>query len=158
MQIRNFSMFESIFTGQVEFFECEKTIQAYEILTKYLDNIIGFDEYASNESLYQVCAYQSDKLIGVVVFRMKDDKIHLNYSAVIEDYRNKGINRKMLEKIIEIAKINKISLITANVRISNKASLKSLLNSGLNINNRVSLKYPDGEEKVAFYLKIADLL
>ncbi len=133
--------------------ECEKSKDSYDFVSKYL-NIFDYDSYINNENLYQVCAFDNDKLIGVSIFRMKDSKIHLNYSAVDESYRNKGINKKMKIKIIEIGKENNCTLITSNVRQSNIASIKSQQALGFKINDRVDLKYPDGEKKIPLYLNL----
>ena len=62
---------------------------------------------------HQICAYDSDKLVGVSIFRMKDGKIHMNYSSVDEAYRNQGINKKMKLKIIEIGRENGCTVITS---------------------------------------------
>jgi ribosomal protein S18 acetylase RimI-like enzyme len=85
---------------------------------------------------------------------MKDGKIHMNYSAVDDAYRNKGINKKMKLKIIETGKQNGCTLITSNVRESNISSLKSQLSVGFKINDRADLKYPDGEKKIPLYLHL----
>ena len=58
------------------------------------------------------------------------------------------------DKILEIAKVNNVHLITSNVRYSNKSSIKSLLNSGFNVNYNANLKYPDGEKKLSLYIKL----
>ena len=58
----------------------------------------------------------------------------------------------MNSKIIEIGKENNCSIITVNVRASNISSLKSLESIGFIINNKVELKYPDGEEKIPLYM------
>jgi len=80
--------------------------------------------------------------------------IHLNYSAVDEAYRNMGINKSMKLRIIEIGRKNNCSLITSNVRQSNLASLKSQQDIGFKVNDKVDLKYPDGEKKIPLYLHL----
>jgi ribosomal protein S18 acetylase RimI-like enzyme len=133
--------------------ECAKSKEVYDFVASYLD-ILDFNSYIESENLYQVCAYDNDLLVGASIFRMKDDKIHMNYGVVHESYRNKGINKRMKLKIIEIGRKNNCNIITSNVRESNKASLKSQQNIGFKINDRVDLKYKDGEKKIALYLNL----
>ena len=127
--------------------------ESYDFVAKHLD-ILDFDSYINNENLYQICAYDNDKLVGVSIFRMKDGKIHMNYSSVDETYRNQGINKKMKLKIIEIGRENGCTVITSNVRQSNLSSLKSQQVVGFKVNDRVDLTYPDGEKKLPLYLHL----
>ena len=59
-----------------------------------------------------------------------------------------------IDVIFDIASKNNVSIITSNVRESNKASMKSLLASGFELNDRVELFYPDGEKKLPFFKKL----
>jgi len=131
----------------------EKSRETYEFISKYL-NVMNFDDYMNNDNLYQVVAYKEGEIVGVRIFKMKDDKIHLNYSAVIPSERNKELNKKMFDEIEKIGIKNNVSLITSNVRESNKPSLKSLLKSGFTINKNYELYYPDGEKKIPLFKKI----
>ena len=137
----------------IEIVQCDKSRESYDFVAKYLD-ILDFDSYINNENLYQICAYDNDKLVGVSIFRMKDGKIHMNYSSVDETYRNQGINKKMKLKIIEIGRENGCTVITSNVRQSNISSLKSQQGVGFKVNDRVDLTYPDGEKKLPLYLHL----
>lgn len=60
----------------------------------------------------------------------------------------------MFDKIYEIALDNNVTVITSNVRESNKSSFNSLIKSGFEVNNNVNLFYPDGEKKIALFKKI----
>jgi ribosomal protein S18 acetylase RimI-like enzyme len=137
----------------IEIVQCDKSRESYDFVAKQLD-ILDYDAYINNENLYQICAYDNDKLVGVSIFRMKDGKIHMNYSSVDESYRNQGINKKMKLKIIEIGKENGCTVITSNVRQSNLSSLKSQQAVGFKVNDRVDLTYPDGEKKLPLYLHL----
>lgn len=132
--------------------ECEKSRETYDFVDKYLD-MIDFESYINNGNLYQICVYDGFILVGVSIFRMKDDKIHMNYSSVDESYRNRGINKMMKNKIIEIGRNNKCTVITSNIRQSN-ISLRSQKSVGFKVNDRVDLSYPDGEKKLPLYLHL----
>ena len=152
-----------IFTKYTKFLEslknvylisCPKNEDSYHFLESHLKSIISKYDYINNENLFQVCAFDNKKLVGVRCFRMKDGKLHLNYSVVDSGYRKIGINQRMFNLIKNIAEKNDIQLITVNVRESNKESLNSLLKSGFQINTNVDLKYPDGEKKIPLYFKL----
>jgi ribosomal protein S18 acetylase RimI-like enzyme len=137
----------------ISIIECEKSRESYDFVSQYLD-LIDFESYIKNENLHQVCAYTGKELVAVCIFRMKDGKIHMNYSAVDVTFRRQGINKKLKNKVIQIGKDNGCHIITANVRESNKTSLNSLLSVGFKVNDRVNLTYPDGEKKIPLYLNI----
>ena len=131
----------------------EKTNETYDFIRQYLD-VIDFDSYINNNNLYQVVARYDNSIIGIRIFRMNDGKIHLNYSAVIPEFRNKGLNKKMFNEIEKIGILNNVNIITSNVRESNISSLKSLLGSGFQINKNYDLKYPDGEKKLPLFKRL----
>lgn len=111
----------------------DKTEETYNFIKNYL-HVVDFNSYIDNDNLYQVAAYRGNELIGLRIFRMKDGKIHLNYSAVVESERGKNINKLMFDKINEIALENNVSVITSNVRTSNTSSYNSLIKSGFEVN------------------------
>ena len=131
----------------------DKDQTTYDFISSYL-NVVSYDDYIVNDNLYQVGCFSDGELVGLSIFKMVGDKIHLNYSVVSEDYRGGGLNIEMFKKIEEIGRSNGVSLITSNVRESNVSSLKSLLKCGFSINDRVDLRYPDGERKIALYKKL----
>jgi len=131
----------------------DKDQTTYDFISSYL-NVISYDDYITNQNLYQVGYFINDELVGLRIFRMLDGKIHLNYSAVSEEFRGSEINSIMYLEIEKIGRSNGVSLITSNVRESNVSSLKSLLKCGFNINDRVDLRYPDGERKIALYKRL----
>jgi ribosomal protein S18 acetylase RimI-like enzyme len=126
----------------------------YSFLKKYFDIPFSFVEYINNNNIYIITVRIKDELIGVELFRMKDNKIHLTYTLIEEEYRNKGINTNIKKAVINFAKNNNVNLITANVRKSNMHSLKTFLSTGFKINDSVKNTYPDGEEKIPLYLKV----
>ncbi len=131
----------------------DKDQTTYDFISSYLD-VISYRDYITNQNLYQVGYFINDELVGLRIFRMLDGKIHLNYSAVSDKFRGSGINSIMYLEIEKIGRSNGVSLITSNVRESNVSSLKSLLKCGFSINDRVDLRYPDGERKISLYKRL----
>lgn len=130
----------------------DKDLTTYDFIKSYL-NVISYEDYIVNENLYQVGCFSGGELVGLMIFRM-GDKIHLNYTAVLDEFRGVGINGMMLSEIEKIGVDNGVSMITSNIRKRNVSSLRSLLKCGFSINDRVDLRYPDGERKIALYKKI----
>jgi ribosomal protein S18 acetylase RimI-like enzyme len=131
----------------------DKDLTTYDFIKSYL-NVISYEDYIVNDNLYQVGCFSDGGLVGLMIFRMVGDKIHLNYTAVLDEFRGGGINGMMLSEIEKIGVDNGVSMITSNVRESNVSSLRSLLKCGFSINDRVDLRYPDGERKIALYKKL----
>lgn len=131
----------------------DKDLTTYDFIKSYL-NVISYEDYIVNDNLYQVGCFSGGELVGLMIFRMLGDKIHLNYTAVLDEFRGGGINGMMLSEIEKIGVENGVSMITSNVRESNVSSLRSLLKCGFSINDRVDLRYPDGEIKIALYKKL----
>jgi len=130
-----------------------KTKESYMFLSNYLD-VIDIKSFLNNDNLHQICVTDNDKLIAVSIFKIKNNKIHLNYTAIHKDYRRIKLNTKLKTIIINIAKQNNCKLITSNIRISNNASIKSHLKIGFKINNNYNLKYKNNEKKISMYLKL----
>ena len=131
----------------------DKNLTTYDFIKSYL-NVISYEDYIVNDNLYQVGCFSGGELVGLMIFRMRGDKIHLNYTAVLDEFRGVGINGMMLSEIEKIGVDNGVSMITSNVREGNVSSLRSLLKCGFSINDRVDLRYPDGEIKIALYKKL----
>lgn len=151
--LKMYSIFKESISTSVDVRLIDKDQLTYDFISQHL-NVIGYDEYINNENLYQVGAFLEGVLIGIRIFRMKDGKIHLNYSAVLNEFRGQGINTIMYSKIEEIAIEMGVNIITSNVRESNKSSLNSLLKCGFSINDRVELTYPDGEKKIPLFKRL----
>ena len=93
-------------------------------------------------------------IVGLRIFKILEDKIHLTYTAVEVPYRGYGINHMMLEIIEGVAKELEIDTITSNVRESNIASLRSLEKSGFKAILGQNLTYSNGEEKIPHIKKL----
>jgi len=82
---------------------CEKSKLSYDFASQYLD-LIDYESYINNKNLHQYCLYINGDIVGISIFKMSDSKIHINYNAIKEEFRNKGYNKKLNEKIIEFGK------------------------------------------------------
>ena len=148
--ITKFNNFDSPIIVDLE----DKSTEHYDFLSKYLTIPFSVEDFYNNSKIEIVTARTTNKLVGVFLFVLNNNRIHMNYTAVDEKYRNKGINGKMMKFIINYAKEDGIEMITGNVRKSNEYSIKTMLSSGFQVNDKAIGKYPDGEEKIPLYLKL----
>ena len=148
--ITKFNSFDSPIIVDME----DKSTEHYDFLSKYFTIPFSVEDFYSNSKIEITTARTTNKLVGVFLFVLNNDRIHMNYTAVDEKYRNKGINGKIKDFIINYAKEYGITMITTNVRKSNEYSLKTFLSSGFQVNDKAIGKYPDGEEKIPLYLKL----
>ncbi len=69
-------------------------------------------------------AFDSDTLVGYAGMWMTVDEGQITNVAVHPDYRRKGIAQKLVNKLMEICKENKLVSITLEVRESNYNAIK----------------------------------
>ena len=132
----------------------EKCPISFDFINRFINVSITLEDYLSNPLMKQVITYDKDKIVGLRIFRILEDKIHLTYTAVEVPYRGNGINHMMLEIIEGVAKELNIDTITSNVRVSNIASLRSLEKSGFVSIPNQNLTYSNGEEKIPHIKKL----
>ena len=132
----------------------EKCPISFDFINRFINVSISLDDYLHSPNMKQVITYDSDKIVGLRIFKILEDKIHLTYTAVEVPYRGYGINHMMLEIIEGMAKDLGINTITSNVRESNVASLRSLEKSGFKAILGQNLTYSNGEEKIPHIKKL----
>ena len=132
----------------------EKCPISFDFINRFINVSISLDDYLHSPNMKQVITYDSDKIVGLRIFKILEDKIHLTYTAVEVPYRGYGINHMMLEIIEGVAKDLGIDTITSNVRESNIASLRSLEKSGFVPILGQNLTYSNGEEKIPHIKKL----
>lgn len=92
---------------------------------KMLSNI---NQYLDDGTAIIICAIDDAHLIGLIwaYERLIDieKRYHINYFVIDEKHRKKGIGNKLINKIFEIAKENKIDNIELIVNSKNKNALE----------------------------------
>ena len=132
----------------------EKCPISFDFINRFINVSISLDDYLHSPNIKQVITYDKDMIVGLRIFKILEDKIHLTYTAVEVPYRGYGINHMMLEIIEGVAKELEIDTITSNVRESNIASLRSLEKSGFKAILGQNLTYSNGEEKIPHIKKL----
>lgn len=86
------------------------------------------------------------KLAGYIVARMGADELHINNVAVREEYRRRGIGRRLLDSIIEEAKRAGATAAYLELRAGNKAALALYEECGFRVTARRKQYYSDPVE------------
>lgn len=139
-----------------------KSMEHYEFVRNHFDFPVDIDYQKFMEcDLNYVVAVRMESvdspvkfLLGVSIFSLLEDKIHINYVAIDKEYRRKGINRAINELIEDIARGNYIDYLTANIREKNLNSINSFTKCGFEINTNRMCKYQNGDVKVHVFKKI----
>ena len=81
----------------------------------------------------------NNKVIGLTMITLKNDPFknkksyYLDYVCIKEEYRHKSLGRKMFDKVVEIAKENKIDFIELTSNKNRIDARKMYLNCGMTI-------------------------
>ena len=126
----------------------EKCPISFDFINRFINVSISLDDYLHSPNMKQVITYDKDKIVGLRIFKILEDSIHLTYTAVEVPYRGYGINHMMLEIIEDLSRELGIDILTSNVRESNISSLRSLEKSGFISIPGKNLTYSNGEEKI----------
>lgn len=79
----------------------------------------SFEHELKNEFAYYQVAEQEGNISGFMGMWRIIDECHITNVAVLPEYRNKGIGKMLINKMIEICKCSEITTMTLEVRVSN---------------------------------------
>lgn len=82
-----------------------------------------------NKPFFKTLVYEEDSIVGVIIYTEIYDRIEIEYIAVDNYYKNKGIGSKLLKSIEN----NDIKNITLEVRKSNDAAINFYKKNGYKI-------------------------
>ena len=146
LKFKNSKLFDYKFT--------ERSEDVYNLISKYLETDYTLNEYLDDDTSHQLSVYCGGKLVAATIIEIKGDRMYNDYCAVEKKYRNKGINKTMLLKIIEYGKQYGIVTFTAHVREKNIQSLKSHQSVGFKIHTEYKGTYDNGDVKLLLYMNI----
>ncbi len=88
-------------------------------------NNINLNDRFDNNPFYRclIFAYES-KVVGYLSFLYMYDKVEIEDFLVLEEYRNKGIGKELMEFLLGYSKDNNIKNITLEVRDNNAIAIK----------------------------------
>ncbi len=95
-----------------------------------LDSLVKFsfsynlEEDLNNNIFSKYFIYEEkNNIIGFINYSDLYDRFELNYIYVKEDYRNKGIASKLMDKMLEIGNDKNIDNITLEVNVTNESAI-----------------------------------
>ena len=89
---------------------------------------------------------RSSKLAGYIVARLGADDLHINNVAVRENFRRRGVGRRLLNRILEEAKRSGAMAAYLELRAGNQAALALYQECGFRVTSRRKNYYSDPVE------------
>jgi GNAT superfamily N-acetyltransferase len=135
---------------QIKIYEKEKTLEIFNLLNNYFNVFIPFDDFKSDDNIVVFTMDIDDVMIGITLIKIYKNakKVKIVFTLILEEYRGKGYNKLLLEKVEEYAKNNEFNYLIAHVRENNISSLRSFLNYGFKKSKpKGKLFYSDTNEK-----------
>lgn len=86
------------------------------------------------------------KLAGYIVARLGADELHINNVAVREDFRRRGIGRRLLNRILEEGKGSGAAAAYLELRAGNQSALALYQECGFRVTSRRKNYYSDPME------------
>lgn len=92
---------------------------------------------------------------GKLIFKINGKNCHLNAIGVVDNKREIGIGKLLMNEAINFCKSKDVTKITANISEKNTASLSLIKSLGIfHENKNVERYYDDGSKKLSFYTNI----
>lgn len=78
-----------------------------------------YSELLENDRAYYLVAKAGDQVLGYIGIWLVADEGHITNVAVHPDYRHRGIGRRLMLAIEELARARRVKRLTLEVRVSN---------------------------------------
>jgi N-acetylglutamate synthase-like GNAT family acetyltransferase len=90
-----------------------------------------------------------NSIVACAAFEIAHDECLITYTAVKTEYKNRGLNRKLIETIEEYARHFDLSELTANIKHNNISSIRSFESAGFVLDNNLE-SYGTSEQKLHY--------
>lgn len=77
-------------------------------------------EMTGNDYAHYIVAVAEDQIIGHCGMWVVLDECHITNVAVLQSWRGKGIGESLMQKAVDLCKLNDVRLMTLEVRVSNE--------------------------------------
>jgi ribosomal-protein-alanine N-acetyltransferase len=109
----------------------------------------------NHQDSYVLAAEWNGEIIGYAIARFAWGKLHLMDIVVKEEMRSRGVGKKMMTQLIDLAKSKTLSEVYLEVRAGNISAMK--LYQSLSFKTRFIFRgLYDGEDVLAMYLPLSE--
>lgn len=116
----------------------------------------GIEEIIKNrQGYYALIAEWNGEIIGYALGRFAWGKLHLMDIVVKEEMRSRGIGKKMMKQLIDLAKSKTLSEVYLEVKASNIPAIKLYQSFAFKTRFMFRGLY-DGEDGIAMYLPLSE--
>lgn len=130
----------------------------YEEETKIFGKSLGektlYNEVMYNKLSKYFTAVIDNKRVGYIGCWLTIPNAEVLNLLVVDEYRGNGIGKLLVNKVIEICNIEKIEMITLEVRISNEIGIKLYESVGFTKENIRKKYYSNGEDALLMVLDL----
>jgi ribosomal-protein-alanine N-acetyltransferase len=113
-------------------------------------------DVCGHEIAYYIVGLNNDQVVSYAGFWFVLDEAHITNVAVRPEYRRKGIGRKMMEILLDVAKEMGIVNISLEVRVSNKAARELYKSMGFSVAGLRKKYYANNDEDALLMSKIME--
>jgi ribosomal-protein-alanine N-acetyltransferase len=116
----------------------------------------GMEEIIKNrQGYYALVAEWNGEIIGYALTRFAWGKLHLMDIVVKEEMRSRGVGKKMMKQLIDLAKSKALSEVYLEVRAGNIPAIKLYQSFAFKTRFMFRGLY-DGEDGIAMYLPLSE--
>jgi ribosomal-protein-alanine N-acetyltransferase len=114
-----------------------------------------FEQELSNPAARVRGIFIEDNLVGYLIVHVVLDEAHIVSFGVDEAFRRRGLGRALLEDLLRIAKLERVTVVTLQVRYSNEAAQKLYRSVGFKLAGVRKRYYSDnGEDAITMRLEL----
>jgi len=99
-------------------------------------------------------AIEANRVIGYVSALVRERDAHVASIAVLEDFRRRGVGRALVSELIKSLKLRYIRTVSLEVRKSNTSAIRFYESLGFERIGLMPSYYEDGEDAVAFSMRL----
>lgn len=131
----------------------KKCEEHFILLQKYFDVYFDLEKFLTKDKYMSFCLRIDGILCGVslvhsIITPKGKNILKIIYTVIDENHRGSGYNILLLNSIHDYSTKNNIKYIIANIRESNKPSVKSFFKNGYRISNVLTEPYKNKEKKI----------
>lgn len=110
-------------------FDAENLVEMVKVFRTDTSNLKVSKRFLENPYNYLIASVEGEKIVGFVLayqlqrYDGQNDMIYIHEVSVLEEFRQKGIGKKMINEVIRICKENDISKVFLITNKSNKPAI-----------------------------------